>query len=357
MRIFRRYIGKMALANSMLVLAALLMMFSFFDLIYELRELSTGNYGFITALSLVGLNLPGHCYELLPVAALIGSLVAIAQLVMHAEYAVMRTSGVSIVGVARSLLGVGVVLAALTFLIGEYVTPFSEEAAQTLRLRQTSSVVAQSFRSGLWVKDSTSFVNVSQILHDATLRGITIYEFDDAYRLQSISKAKEGTYLGGSRWKLKDVVQTKLEANRSSTRKDAHIEWTSVLTPTILSVLLVPAQRMSMTTLYAYIQHLQSNGQDSARYQIALWTKISYPVGVLVMIVLALPFAYMNSRGGGISGKVFGGIMIGLGFHLMNRLFGHLGLLAGWPPLVAAVLPTLLFLGAGLGIIQLFERR
>ncbi len=357
MKIIRRYIGNLVLGNILLVLGALLMLFGFFDLIYELKDIGAGSYKLTYALTFIVLSLPGHLYELLPVAALIGSLLSIAQLVTHSEYAVMRTAGVSILGVSRSLAGVGIVLALLTLIVGEYLTPISEEAAQRLRLKQTSSVVAQSFRSGLWVKDNLSFVNVGRVMHDSSLQEIKIYEFDEDYRLHTIRLAKQAAYLGGNQWSLKDVVQTTFGNNQSSAERKSDIKWTSVLTPDILSVLLVPPQRMSLWTLFSYIQHLRNNGQDSARYEIAMWTKVIYPIAVLVMMVLALPFAYMNARAGGIGGKIFAGIMLGLGFHLLNRLFGHVGLLAAWPPFVAALLPTLLFLATGIGTIYWFERR
>lgn len=357
MKILRRYIGRLVLSNTLLVLAALLMLFGFFDLIYELRDVGVGGYKLSYALTFIALSLPGHMYEILPVAALIGALLAIAQMVMHAEYAVMRTAGVSIFGVARAMAGIGALLAILTFVVGEWVTPISEEAAQRLRLKQTSAVVAQSFRSGLWVKDNQTFINIGRVLHDSSLQELKIYEFDENYRLKAVRVAREGLYQGENQWLLKDVVLTRFLPDSAATDRIGDMRWQSVLTPRILSVLLVPPQRMSLWTLVSYVQHLRDNGQDSARYEIALWTKVVYPMAVLVMMVLALPFAYMNAREGGIGGKVFVGIMLGLGFHLLSRLFGHVGLLAAWPPILAAVAPTLLFLAVGVFMIMRFERR
>jgi lipopolysaccharide export system permease protein len=130
-----------------------------------------------------------------------------------------------------------------------------------------------------------------------------------------------------------------------------------VLTPGILSVLLVSPEKMSLLTLASYVRHLKDNKQSSARYEIALWTKIVYPLGIVVMMFLALPFAYMNVREGGVSTKIFAGIMLGLAFHLLSRLFGHVGQLAAWPPLLAAFAPTLLFLVLAVTLIRKLERR
>ena len=54
---------------------------------------------------------------------------------------------------------------------------------------------------------------------------------------------------------------------------------------------------------------------------------------------------------------IVAGIMLGLGFHLLNRLFGHLGQLAAWPPLLAALVPTVAFLAMAIFMIRRLERR
>lgn len=357
MSVLRRYLSRQIASSIILVLTALLMLFAFFDLIYELKDVGVQGYQLTAALTFVALSLPGHLYELLPVAALIGTLFAMAQLVIHSEYAVMRTSGMSIVGLALSLMQIGLLFSVATFATGEFLAPASEEAAQKLRLKRSSSVVAQAFRSGLWVKDEGSFVNVARVLYDATLQEVRIYSFDDQYRLRTISAAREGKFVRENLWVLKDVVQTKFEEDRTSVASYASLDWRSVLTPGILSVLLVPPEKMSLWTLFSYVQHLRENRQESVRYEIALWNKIVYPIAVLVMMVLALPFAYMNVREGGVSTKIFAGIMLGLGFHLLNRLFGHLGQLAAWPPMVAALLPTAAFLFIAVLMIRQLERR
>jgi lipopolysaccharide export system permease protein len=356
-RTIRRYLARQVVTSILLVLLALLMLFAFFDLILELKDVGREGYKLTGALIYVALTVPSRLYELFPVAVLIGTLVALALLVIQSEYAVMRASGVSIMGIGGALVGVGFGFALLAFVTGEFLTPLSEEAAQRLRLSQTTSVVAQSFRSGLWVKDDQSFVNVVRVLHDATLQDVRIYEFDEAYRLRTISLAAEGKHVKDNLWELKDVVRTRFEDRSTSVTRAERMEWRSVLTPSILSVLLVSPEKMSLLTLASYVQHLRDNKQNSARYEIALWTKIVYPLGIVVMMFLALPFAYMNVREGGVSTKIFAGIMLGLAFHLLSRLFGHVGQLAAWPPLLAAFAPTVLFLVLAVTLIRKLERR
>lgn len=357
MKTLRRYLMSEIIAATSLVFVALLMLFAFFDLIDQIRDVGRGSYSFRHVMVFVLLSAPNHVYELFPIAALIGTLFALAQLVASSEYTVMRVSGVSIMRMSETLVAVGALFAVLTFLFGEFIAPHSEQWAQRLRSQAITGLVAQEFRSGLWIKDDRSFVNVLEVMPDSTLRGIRIYEFDDQYRLRSISLAKRGDYQGGRRWVLKDVVQTTFGERKTSVRTAAEESWQSVLDPDLLNVLLVQPEQMSAWSLYSYAQHLRENRQKALQYEIALWAKLMYPIAVLVMMVLALPFAYYQRRQGGVGAKIFAGIMLGLAFYFLNRLFAHLGLLNDWPPMLSAVLPTLFFLGMAVGMIWWQERR
>lgn len=356
-RTLRRYLAREIYVATMFVFVAFLALFAFFDLINELGDLGKGHYTLLRAIGYVFLSVPAHLYELAPIAVLIGTLYALSHLSANSEYTVMRAAGLSPSTATRVLLRVGTLFVFVTFLIGEFVAPASERAARELKLRSTSSVVAQEFRSGLWVKDEHRFVNVREVLPDTSLVDVRIYEFDSQYRLESISFAKRGEFRSQNLWSLNDVVRTRF--GKEGARVDAlsNMEWISVLTPDMLSVLFVVPERMSAWTLYQYSRHLAGNKQKTERYEIALWKKLVYPLAALVMMALALPFAYMHSRAGGVGAKVFAGIMIGVFFHMLNSLFAHLGLLQNWPPLFSAIVPSAVFLGAAIGIMWWVERR
>ncbi len=357
MKIIRRYLSAEITASTLLVFAALLMLFAFLDFIHELGELGKGTYRLLHIMAYVLLSVPGHVYELFPIAALIGTLFALAQLVANSEYTVMRVSGVSIPRMAFTLVEVGLLFSVLTFVIGEFVAPPAEQFAQRLRAKAITGVIAQEFRSGLWVKDERSFVNVAQVLPDSVLLGIKIYEFDAEYRLRTISLAQRGEYLNNNLWRLREVVQTSFEGDKTTVSRLAEASWRSVLDPGLLSVLLVVPEQMSAWNLYSYVQHLRENNQQASRHEIAFWNKLIYPFAVLVMMVLALPFAYYQQRVGGVGAKVFSGIMLGIGFAMLGRLFTYLGLLRDWPPFWSAILPTLLFMSLAVAMMWWGERR
>jgi lipopolysaccharide export system permease protein len=281
---------------------------------------------------------------------------ALGQFSRYSELIVLRVSGVSIGSVALSLLRVGLIFALVTFVVGELVTPYSEKTAQRIRIKATDSVVAQDFRSGFWVKDGNSFVNVEDVLPDAGLLNIHIYEFDPEFRLRTISNAKSGKFEGNS-WTLQNVTQTRFEERQIRSNSFPEANWQSLIRPELLNVLLVVPEKMSAWNLYFYINHLSANKQKTSRHEIALWAKMVYPLACLVMVVLALPFGFLQQRSGGASAKIFAGIMLGILYQVLNRVFVHLGLLNDWSALFSAVVPTMLFLITGLLMLFWVERR
>lgn len=357
MRLLKRYVAREVYKGTALVFLALLALFLLFDLINELADVGKTAYRVTQALAVVLLSVPGHLYELFPIAALIGTVVAVSQLSAHSELTVMRASGISLARLAGVVIQVGIVLAVLAVLVGELLAPPSDRAAQRLRLKATSDVVAQEFRSGLWVKDEGSFVNVRQVGLDSSLTGVRIFKFDAGFRLESLSFAKHGEYLGQNRWRLTELTRTEFGEEGSRVVRLPEEEWRSVLNPDILSVLLVDPQKMTLPTLSSYIDHLKENRQQATRYEIAFWRKLLYPFAVLVMMALAVPFAQHERRAGGVGTRIFLGIMVGLAFMLLNRLFGHLGLLNNWPPFFTAAAPSAAFLAAAFAAIWWVERR
>ncbi len=362
MKILNRYFWQETCITILMIMLGLLAMFSFFDLIQELDSLGHGSYGISKMLAFVLLSIPGHIYDVVPVAVLVGMMYSLGILARNSELIIMRVSGLSLLNIAITLLKVGLLFTIITFFVGELITPISEKMAHRMRVKATDSVLVQDFRSGLWVKDGNSFVNVETVLPDASLMNIHIYDFDDNFKLRSISNAKQGDF-DDERWGLSDVTQSKfntfkqIEQNNVQTQFFNKANWKSLIRPDLLNVLLVAPEKMSAWNLYLFINHLETNKQKATRYWVALWAKMTYPLACMVMVILALPFAFLQQRASSTSTKIFIGIMLGVVYQIMNRVFIHLGVLNDWPPMMSAITPTILFLIAGLSLSFVIERR
>ena len=356
-RTLERYFARQIYAAVALVMAGFLALFAFFDLVNELGDLDIGEYHLREILVYVALSVPAHAYELFPVVVLIGTLYVLAYLASNSEYTVMRAAGYSPRNAGATLIKIGLAFVIVTFILGEWIAPVAEQAAQTLKMRAKSSLIGQELKSGLWFKDDLSFINVREARQDNALTGVRIYEFDKEYKLSLARSADRAEYLGNGTWRLHGVAQTRLTAQGPRPEKLKELEWHTALTPDLLNVLIVAPERMSAWRLYKYTEHLAENKQKTERYEIAMWKKLVYPIATLVMMALALPFAYMHARTGLLGAKVFLGIMLGIAFHMLNSLFSHIGLLQNWPPFTSAVLPSVAFLAAAMVMMWWVERR
>ncbi len=358
MNLLTRYLGRQIYAGIALVFSALLMLFAFLDLIRELSSIGQGQYHLGYALLFVLLTLPGRIYELFPVAVLVGAIFALVQMAANSEMTVYRASGASLWQMIFALFKIALPLVALSFVCGELLAPPSERMAQELRLKAKGAQVSiREFRSGVWVKDERSFVNVKNVMPDASLLNINIYRFDETHHLQTITHAKRANFIERGRWQLEEVLETRFDKEGANINAQPEQEWLSALTPDIFSVLLVAPKQMSAWHLYQYTAHLRDNRQKSGGYEIAMWEKLVYPFALLVMLLLALPFASYHRRAGGVGGMVFLGIVLGLTFHFIGRLFASLGALNDWQPFISATAVTGLFFLLGMSMLWWTERR
>ncbi len=377
MKLLTRYLTKEVLAATAFVLFALVALFAFFDLIGQLGEVGS-RYKLSHAVMLTALTLPVRVYEVMPIAALIGAVYTLSRLASNSEFTIMRVSGMSAAMLARSLGVAGMVLVVSTYLFGEFVAPPADRLAQQVKLVATQSdFTARGFTSGVWVRDvvrgadgeptSLRFINVGRVKPGVEASHWRVFDFDRQYRLRSLLTAAHGVYVPDEGWKLFDVVETSIPvvdpASTSTTnarteiRRAPELMWGSGLSPEIFGVLMVKPENMAIQDLNRYVRHLEENRQQTDRYEIAFWSKIFYPLAILVMLALAMPFAYLNVRSGGVSIRIFAGVMIGIAFYALNNLFSYLGLLNTWSPLVVAVLPSAVMLAIATAAMWWVERR
>lgn len=374
MKVLDHYIAREVVGAVMFALVAFLALFAFFDVVSELSQVGRGGYQVQHAFLYVLMGLPGYVYDIMPIAALIGTIYTLAQLAARSEFTIMRASGLSTAMAGWMLAKVGFVLVLITFLFGEFIAPATSEMAEKFKLQTQGSSVVQQFRSGLWTKDvirkdglvgepvGSRFVNVRQVGPDGDLVGVILYEFDNDMHLTAVTSAKQATYQGENVWRLAEVSESLFAIDRpdatASVRTNQYPtkDLVSEITPNILAVLFADPDRMSALGLAEYTKHLEENNQNAERYEIAFWKKVFYPLAVMVMMALALPFAYLHFRSGGVSLKIFIGIMIGVCFQLINSLFSHLGLLNTWPPLATALLPSMIFLLLALSALWWVQR-
>jgi lipopolysaccharide export system permease protein len=356
MRTIRRLLYRDIAGSVLFVAAAFLSLFFFIDFVDELngagaRGRAIGN----VALSAL-LEVPGHLYELMPISVLIGTIYTLSRMAQSSEFTILRTGGLG-PGRALGLLAtLGIAFGTLTLVIGDYVAPRSEREAVLLKARERGNLSIG--RSGAWLKERRSTpqgdrsfsVNVAAAGGAGALHGIRIFEFDADNRLVSRTESVDGRVDDQGLWRLVGVERTRwpaADAPADTPVQSEHLpslEWASSLDAAVVSAAVLPLNTMSTIELWRYSEHLSDQAQAAQRYQFQFWKKALYPLACIVMMALALPFAYLHARSGGVSLKVFGGIMLGISFVLLNNVAGHIGALRDWTPWIAASVPSLAFL-------------
>jgi lipopolysaccharide export system permease protein len=363
--IYERYLARQIYGAFGFILFALVALFLFFDILSELGSVK-GQYTMPLALLHVLLKAPSRISEIIPIAGLIGSIYVFAMLASQSEFTILRIAGLDMRKGLKTLAKISLPLVILTLVMSEWLGPYTENLSDQIRMRALGSSYSSQFKTGVWVKDrlrdedgsgsvrpGVRYVNVGKIEQDNEIKNIRMYEFDVAYRLLSIRSAVSGRFDQTGTWILDNVTETRFKETKQadplnpvySAQTFIHpiVSLDSEVTPQILSVLLVSPEKMSIFSLGRFISHLADNKQDAQRHSIAFWKKVIYPFTIFVMLVLALPFAYLKVRSGSVGIKVFGGIMLGMSFQLFNSLFSNVGLLGAWPALLTALTPPLLY--------------
>lgn len=354
MRTIRRLIRAEVYAAIGFVTLAFLALFSFFDFVDQLpaigRQGPLGSYQLPQAALYVALLVPNHLYELLPITVLIGTIFVLTRMAQSSEFTILRTSGLDPWRALRTLLGLGGVLAVTTFLVGDYLAPWADRTAQLLKARYEGNITVG--QSGAWLREKQAYgqyaVNVSALAPDGGLQGVRIFEFDNRGFLVSLTRAPSARFENGEAWLLAEAERTEFGTLDEATRRIGksslgELRWPTQITAEMVSAAVLRPDRMSTLALFQYVRHLEANAQSAQRYEIEFWKKVFYPLGCLVMIVLALPFAYLHFRDEGISGYVFVGVLAGISFFFLNNVFSYIGVLRHWQPWLTAALPGLIY--------------
>ena len=355
MRTVRRMLYVEIVKAVTFVAVAFLSLFFFFDFVSEIARADDKGYTALHAALRCLLLQPGHLYELAPIAVLIGSIYALASFAQSSEFTILRTGGLGPGRALAALAGLGAAFALFTFVLGDYLAPLSEARVAEFKASFRGSYKLE--RAGAWLKDRrltedgerSYSVNIASA-SGGELRGVRIFEFDTDGRLRKRIAAESGEVGERGLWRLADARTTEwdtLDADGQALVREtrhANLGWQSTLDADVVAAAVLPLATMSTLDLLRYVRHLAENDQASQRYEIQFWKRALYPFACLVMIALALPFAYLHARSGGISLKVFGGIMLGISFVLLNNVASHVGQLGNWTPWIVASAPSAFYL-------------
>ena len=356
-----RYLASVVVSHALLVLFVLTLIMGFFEFISQLGRLSD-SYSLGSIVFFTLLRLPMYAYELFSVALLIGVLMGLSRLASQSELTVIRVSGWSVGRILYAILKVTVILLLLMAIIGEVLAPKTEAYAKKFRGEILQKSISVGNQNGLWLKEPNRYIHVERVISTEELQNITVYEKQDGDLTQRIS-APNAKYLNG-KWTLFNGLEQNLtfksyavDAN-SGTAFDnvALLDWQSKtfehqvfsfpLDPDVIESLNIDSRFMNIMDLHLYIDFLKENELESVSYELDFWRKLANPLVAIGMVAIVFPLIFGLQRQINTGQRVFIGVLIGMGFHLFNQIFGNVSIIYGFPPVVGAFLPAMLMLMA-----------
>jgi lipopolysaccharide export system permease protein len=351
MNVLTQYIVKEILKGSFIALILLLTLFNLFTLADELKDLK-GAYDLTAIFTYVALTSPRVCYELVPAAALLGSLFVLGAMGNNRELIAMRAAGVSVLGIIQSVLIAGAILAIFAISMGELIAPTAESKAQLLRATAQNQKLVSNAKYGLWLRENNQFINVRKLEPNGELADISIYELNADAHLQSVTHADKATYLENEQWRLENLAQSQISIEKMQANSQPEKTWQTTIAPDLVKIAVVNPDNLSLIDLAQYIEFLKSNQQKSQTFELAFWGRVVNPFVTFVMLLVATPFVIGVKRGVNVGSRMMIGVVIGMSFNILDKIFGHIGLIYDFNPLLIAVFPSLLVSGLSLYVLR-----
>jgi lipopolysaccharide export system permease protein len=154
-------------------------------------------------------------------------------------------------------------------------------------------------------------------------------------------------------WRLNKIQGTKFGPLKTEVLKTDKLIVPSLLEPEILETASVKhPERLSLMALYRTIEHRSKNELNAKTYELAFWRKIFQPGLIIIMVFIAVPFVFGPLRSSGMGYRIFTGILVAYVFHTFNSMFSPLAMVYQVPPIIAVLLPLMLFASVGFALLK-----
>ena len=344
-RIVAKHVTKttiLAMLGTTLVLSFLQVLFTYLGELGSLKP----NYTAWQAFLYVMWGAPRYLYEILPVAALIGSVLGLGALASNSELIVMRSVGISLWRIVGWVMRAALLLIVLSFVLSEWVIPYTNEKAQNIKTQR--SVAAMGEVKGYWSREGQRFIYIDYANSQGQLRNIQTIDFDQDYRLQSFVIAQQGQFLKEGEWALKQSHQVDLLAQGNAIKTN-HDQQTLALAlqPKYVHMVTLDPEDLSPTQLVSFMGYMREYSQVPKTYELAFWQKVSSPLGLITLVLLACSFIFGPLRQQSMGFRLVIALFTGLGFFYLQDFLGYASLVYAPSPAWFVLIPILLMFGVG----------
>jgi lipopolysaccharide export system permease protein len=338
-----RYVVAHIFGLTAIVGTALMSIFSFIAFVTRIDSIGRGRFGYAELFLFTLYQLPNGFYMMLPVIAMLGTLMGLGTLASQSELTAMRAAGVSLMRIGGATLLAGALLGAVGLVVGDWLAPRGETAAESLKTASQTGV-APGLGGGRpkWIRDGNNFFYVYKLFAEDHIGPAEIYTLGPDLQLRTATVVENGRYDGGH-WKFTGVKRTEFLPAGSQVEELPAMEYHGGLSPEVLRLYVLESEALSIAGLWRLIGYLDSNHLDTSTYSLALCRKLVAPITIMTMMLFAIPFVLGPLRNAGAGQRLFIGMLIGIGFYVVNEVTANTGQLYGWTPLLSAGAPTAAF--------------
>lgn len=323
----------------------------FLWLVGEMDDIGRGQYGLIEAVYFVLLQVPYQIYQFFPLACLLGGIIGLGLLAGYSEIIVMRSSGISIYQIVWVVLKLGLVLGLIMMLIGESLAPLAVHFAENRKIKLTSDGQALRTLKGLWIRDQNDYLYIKHFDGNKKVYGVVRYRFNDQKEMDFAASAAEGI-IADNYWYMKKVKYSRIGNDQIQSEDLEEQKWALDIPGSVLTLAKITPEELSLKVLFEYIQEQEENETESGIYGLIFWQRLLQPFNTMIMMLLALPFVLGPLKTATLGLKIIAGISLGFVFHILNKLLGPISVVYQFPPFIAAIIPSLLFLALGIFLLR-----
>lgn len=351
MRLLKNYITRNIVTSIAFVTLLLTGLQVFILFVNQLDDLGKGEFNIIQAALYVFSITPYQVYLFFPLASLLGALIGLSVLGNHRELIVMRASGMSIGQITHSVLKASFILIIIMTMLGELVIPRIVQWGNNQKMQAMSGGQTLRTAHGVWLRNENDFITIASVLPNNRLEQVYQFHFDKDHHLSVIRNMNHVDLING-KWFADQTLETIIKKNSTQARHLTQFQWDMTINPNILRVSANEPDEMSLFELHQFVHTEAQSHQSLVNYQLAFWQRLVQPLTSLVMAFLAIPFIFGPLRSSTMGSKLLVGATVGFGFHLMNRFFGPISQVFQWPPVIAALGPTILFAFLGFYLLK-----
>jgi lipopolysaccharide export system permease protein len=338
------------------IFAVLLVIVGIDALAMLIDELGTtqNSYGVLQVFFYIFLKLPASLAEYAGYAALIGVMLGLGMLSNSGELTVIRSSGVSLVGIAWMVLKPALVLIVLTSLVSEFIAPRLEQKAENQRSVLRDEMTQSIQESGLWMFDRGTFMHVNAVYPDGRLFGVSRYRIDlDQSELLAEQSAQAQFNRDTSQWTETALRQTRVSPDTVEVSTENQSVWDTRLRPELLNMSVLSATQLSVRELNEFSQYLGQDENRARKYRVEFWRKLLAPLSIASLVFVGMSFVLGSTRQVAIGQRIFVGVMVGTLFQLLQDIFGPASVVWGFSAFWGVMIPILITSCLGLLLLRL----